>query len=397
MDELCEYFKGISIASKNCRSIVIYGAGRKAIALYDVIRANTDIKISAFMVTSLDENKSEERGTPIVDVKDNPYLPDDTLVLIGVRKRWNDIVKNTLLDNGYTNVIDAPENIDFLGGKDQERLESAVLQITSQVGCAINCRYCPQKLFINKYLEHDSQNLIMTFESFKKYIDKVDSSVILEFAGFSEPFFNSDTVRMLEYANEKGYSIELFTTLMGMTMGDFERIKHIPFREVVLHLPDENENSHIDISDDYLKLLRRVINYKTDSGKHFVDWGSCHGKISNKVIDLVVGKIRVLTQLHDRAGNLSASDIETTGYKYGQLSCSGSPNLNHSVLLPNGDVLLCDSDWGMKHVIGSLCSQTYNQIINGEEIKKIKKAISEEESDVLCRYCSYAVVKGGKE
>ena len=45
----------------------------------------------------------------------------------------------------------------------------------------------------------------------------------------------------------------------------------------------------------------------------------------------------------------------------------------------------------MKHVTGNLKGQSYEDVMNGEEIKLIKKAINGEESiDVLCRYCSSA-------
>ena len=45
----------------------------------------------------------------------------------------------------------------------------------------------------------------------------------------------------------------------------------------------------------------------------------------------------------------------------------------------------------MQHVLGNLKEQSYEDIMNGEEMKLIKRAINGEESvDVLYRYCSSA-------
>ena len=76
----------------------------------------------------------------------------------------------------------------------------------------------------------------------------------------------------------------------------------------------------------------------------------------------------------------------------GKISCSlCGQALNHNILLPDGRVLLCCMDYGMKHVLGNLTEQSYAEIMNGKEIDKIKAAINGDESiDILCRRCSSA-------
>lgn len=385
-----EYLLKVKDECKSFRNIIIYGAGRKAIALYDFIKENTDIKVSAFVVTSPEENKEQERGVAVMGIDSCPYGKDDTLVLIGVRSRWNAAVIDILQEHGYRNYITAPENIECLGKSDSDRLRRPVLQITTQIGCAINCRYCPQDTFIHQYKQRENNKLRMSFDDFRVYIDKTEPSVILEFAGFSEPFFNDDCIKMLKHAHLRGHQIELFTTLQGLTEEGFDEIKDIPFREVVLHLPDEDENSHIPLTPEYISLLKKVINTQQHNGKPFVDWGSCHGKVSKNIENFVSGKLRILTQLHDRAGNVSDAHVEITQYKRGAIVCSGAYLLNHSVLLPNGDVLLCDSDWGMRHVIGNLNNNMYRDILEGKEISRIREAMKMDDSDIICRKCCYA-------
>lgn len=45
----------------------------------------------------------------------------------------------------------------------------------------------------------------------------------------------------------------------------------------------------------------------------------------------------------------------------------------------------------MKHVLGNLLQQSYDEIMNGSEMQRLKQAINGDESiDVLCRGCSSA-------
>ncbi len=386
--------KYLNEIQKKCpmyRHVLIYGAGRKAVALFDFIEANTDIHISAFIVTNDEENKKIERGVKVIGIENCDYNREETIILIGVRSRWNETVQRSLTEHGFLYYIPAPQNIDFLGEKDLDRVNQPVLQITTLIGCAINCRYCPQDHFIRSYENRKNNIRSMSFDDFKTYIDKTDENVILEFAGFSEPFFNKECTQMLKYANQKKHPIELFTTLCGMSNQDFEEIKDIPFREVVIHLPDEKENSHISVNKEYISLLKSVLEYSNSDGKPFVDWCSCHGPVAPSVRELVAGRVRILTQLHDRAGNLNDKSIEITTYKKGDIFCGGAPKLNHNVLLPNGEIVLCDSDWGMRHVIGDLNSDSYQDILNGESVQCILYKMKIKDSDIICRKCCYAV------
>lgn len=53
--------------------------------------------------------------------------------------------------------------------------------------------------------------------------------------------------------------------------------------------------------------------------------------------------------------------------------------------------MLCCMDYGMKHVLGNLLQQSYEEIINGSEMQRLKCAINGDESiDLLCRGCSSA-------
>ena len=385
------YVQLVKKAAEKYENIVIYGAGRKGIGIFDLL-TNAGIIINAFVVTNKKENKEFECGIPVYGIDDNVFDPSNTLVVIGVRKRWNDVVVAEIMKNNFLNIIKAPEGIEYFTEKDLDRSQQSVIQITAQVGCKIDCKYCPQNTFVRQYVERGTNvEKSMSFKRFQEYLEKIDSSVILEFAGFSEPFFNPDCTDMLVYANKKGHPLELFTTLEGMTKKDFDRIKNIPFREVVIHIPDKENNSNITITEEYLEVLEMMLDAKKQDGSDFVNWASCHGEPADMVEEMIGNRIRILSQLHDRAGNVDGEEIEKLRDIKGSIRCSGTPNFDHNVLLPDGTILLCDSDWGMKHVLGNLKKQTYQEVLESETVKEIKKKMELQDSDLICRNCCYVV------
>lgn len=74
--------------------------------------------------------------------------------------------------------------------------------------------------------------------------------------------------------------------------------------------------------------------------------------------------------------------------KTGVLKCTScTDDLNHNVLMPNGDVLLCCMDYDQKHVIGELNTMKYQQLFTSKEYIRIRAGLRDESIDILCRNC----------
>lgn len=86
-------------------------------------------------------------------------------------------------------------------------------------------------------------------------------------------------------------------------------------------------------------------------------------------------------------------------YESGAIACSlCGQELNRNVLLPDGTVLLCCMDYGMKHILGNLREQSYDEIMNGGEMQRIKKCMNDElKDDILCRSCALSHLIHNKE
>lgn len=268
-----------------------------------------------------------------------------------------------------------------------EKLHALELSLT--IGCQLDCLYCPQRLLLSKYYGDDKKRKSkLSFEDFKTALAKVQPGASISFCGMSEPFHNEQCADMICYAYEKGYKISLLTTLIGMTADDFNKIKDIEFDSFVLHIPDKEGHSKFVITDEYLQLLD-MVNKAID-----IDYYSCHGSVSPLVQEIINKEKYAGIALGDRAGNLDVSDYEST-YKDGRIACYHGSEAQVGgwtpVMFPDGSLVLCCQDYGMKHVLGNLITQSWSEICEGREYKKFREGLTDDSIDILCRKCSDAV------
>lgn len=262
------------------------------------------------------------------------------------------------------------------------------IEITTKIGCTINCVYCPQKLLLRRYFENDkTKKSTLLLEDFKSCVDKLPEKTRIDFSGMAEPWLNSSCTDMVCYAVQKGHPVAIYTTLVGMTKQDFDRIKNLHFEEFVLHIPDGRSNAHIRIDNEYVQLLQEVITYKKNDIS-LVTGYSCHGEIHPAIINAIPKDSKLITELIDRAGNIESNDVKSKKNS-GEIVCVNcEDDINHNVLLPDGTLLLCCMDYGMKHILGNLLEESYETIQNSVEAQKVRAGLKDEENDILCRNCT---------
>lgn len=371
--------------------LYIFGAGKQAIPLADFLK-ESGISIEGFCVTNKSNNKKEINHISVYQVDEIPYKNNETAFIFGVRAQLNEEIEAILRKNGYTHFLYSTDIIRYLGSYGYDFYTSPMMEITTKLGCSVNCKYCPQELYIKEYLRTGNGEKILSLENFKICIDKLPENTFIEFAGFTEPFFNEKCIDMIKYAKERGYRVNLFTTLRGLKPEQVDDILKIDFEEFVLHAPDKQGYAVIPIDETYKKILERLVNAKKTNGNCFIDYVSAQGDVPDEIKDILGDDIRVYVVLNDRAGNLEDPCLYGKKGLVGRVRCELSKDINHNVLLPDGRVIICSNDWGMKHVMGNLITDTYKQILNGEEAKKIRKAMaSNDDKSVLCRNCFQAI------
>jgi len=262
------------------------------------------------------------------------------------------------------------------------------IEITTRVGCKVNCEYCPQDKFIKEYSKISNVTQL-SFDVFKKCIDKVPKNIYIVFSGFSEPWLNPECTKMILYANKNKYKIMIYTTGIGMTESDIDLIKKIPFKDFTVHLPENRGYTKIKIDQNYLQILNKL--YKSNISN--IRWiyqapekRECiHPKLNNFIKRK---KIKLFKwPITSRAGNLENIKNKPKRKKGNILNCS---RLNANILLPNGDVVLCCMDWNLKHILGNLLKTNYRSLFKSKEFKNILKELKENSSNILCRTCEWA-------
>lgn len=378
---------------KKNKDVAIYGAGKVGVGLYRDLKS-LGIEIKYFIVTSGVGQKSEIEGCPILEIDKIPNLLDMGII-IGVSLGKVSGIQRMLMNYGITNYITLEQKyLDTI----LDEFNLPKMEITTVIGCAVNCKYCPQKLLTMKYWEKDKKRCKeMSLQTFKSCIDKLPANTQIYFAGMSEAFLNKDCINMIQYAIERKYPVGVYTTGVGLCLADCEKLIEMPIESVIIHVPDEENYAHIKVTEEYWLVIEKLLNAKKWDGSMFVDSGSCQGTPLKKFMDLNNGRIRIESYLHDRAGNLDSHEakLETCDFIDGEIYCYHSgERLDHNILLPDGTVLLCCMDYGMKHSIGNLLESTYEEIMNGKEldfIRKSLKVVNDSTRTLLCRNCTYAI------
>ena len=388
-EEKADYINQIRQSAELHDGIVIYGAGVFGRQLYSLLEQN-QIHVRAFCVTNTECNRSMECGIPVKALDDIVTENQNDLYLVAAKAPNDQVMVRELKQHRLHDYIGVPVHFHEIL---DELYWRPTLEVTSRVGCSMNCRYCPQDLFIRKYNEH-KRPLEMSFDTLKKCIDKTPNNLVVDFAGYAEPFLNPAVIDMMEYCRDIGRDMRLYTTMRGLTADIFERVKAIPFLSVVLHLPDKNNYANIPVTSDYYVMLEKFLTARKANGSPFVDRANAQCEPNPDVLKAVHGRTRISWDtIMDWAGNIEDAPILSSPVKYGKIFCEVSAGLNHNILLPDGSVTLCCMDWGMRHVLGNLLNDNYDDIVNGKTLLKIRADMDSNTGnrDFLCRKCTSAM------
>lgn len=295
--------------------------------------------------------------------------------------------------------------INHKGKKEWWRLtDIPTLEFTTSIprkGCVVDCAFCPQRTLQNKYKGEQ----YLSLENFKKIIDKLPKEIRITFSGFVEPWMNKWTTDMVLYAYEKGHDIAIFTTGVGWTLDDVERIKDIQFNKqekenggFCLHLPDAELIAKHPITNNLISVYKRFKELENDiKGFYTMSMSEVHPVVKD------IFPNPEIPEFWSRAGNLLGEAIIKpelqkwmTRVKHAVVgdnmsTCNCIEELYHNVVLPNGDVVLCCMDYDLKHILGNILEQDYEDVIpapfqcftlcntceNGtpQSTKKIRKSI----------------------
>lgn len=274
-----------------------------------------------------------------------------------------------------------------------QHTDGPVMELTTMVGCPLMCTFCPQE---NLRTNYGKDTKYMQPMDLLTVLSKIPKNTRIDFSGMSEPWANPEATTMLEMVLYMGFKVAIYTTLYGMT--NPERVKKVleshpdKVEVVMLHLPDANGNMKgWKYSEEWLENLKVMsqLNLPCGVGAMTMDGSGLVAPELQNIVGRLAG-----WKGHTRADSLpveqiGGQDISITPRNDFALTCRSTPFYDRNVLLPNGDVVLCCMDYNLKHVIGNLLKQTYEQIFEGEKLAEIVKINEKPEFDKcsICKSC----------
>ncbi len=335
-------------------------------------------------------------GTPIFPstrIFDDMEKDSDCVYVCKGNPIYAEEVYRLLISAGYADVR-LPSSI----GMEKSPNKLRALEFNLNIGCSLNCFYCPQKVLINSYLSTttDKDKVHLSFDDFKFIVDeRINPGGSVGFSGMSEPFENQGAVEMICYAFQTGHPVLLNTTLMGLSLEKFEQLSTqvACFEKIQLHIPDQEERSHFKITEEYKELVKLFIKkYHSD-----IAFFSCHGTIKDEVADAVKNwdiPVFGADTFSDRAGNL---DSAVTGAaskmpKGTKIVCreGGKSQIHVPVVMPDGRLALCCNDYSPKWDIGNIIDESWGTILDGKGWREFLDGLDVPNAN-RCWICSTAV------
>lgn len=381
-----------------CDKLYVYGCGYYGKDIYKIMKHGS-IEIDGFIVTDL-AGETSVLGVPVYQAE--KVISKKTGIVLGLSDIYTEEVLEYLkeFDVDPVYIVNGGMYIKGINDRTATR-EKTMIEVTTVIGCSVDCKYCPQKLLLNRYFETDkTRKNRMTIDDFKVYLEHTPANCEFVFCGMSEPFLNKDCMAMIQMACDAGRDVSLFTTLVGLSVTELQKLLMFPIRYVTLHAADKFNHAKIRTDDEYYRKIELIINGKKRNGTPFVDVINTQAEPDSRVVEICEGKYEILTSLHDRAGNLGDLKDDTLEKCYQELEgekiycCTCGLDLNNQILLPDGTLVLCNMDFGLRHQLGNLLQDDYETIRHGKEMLRVLKGMDGDSSiDLLCRSCYLARLK----
>jgi len=261
------------------------------------------------------------------------------------------------------------------------------------IGCPLMCTFCPQDNLRDNY---GKDTKYMQPMDLMTVLAKLPRNTRIDFSGMSEPWANPECTQMLEMVLYMGFKVAIYTTIYGMT--DPERVRKVlethpdQVEVVMLHLPDAKGNMKgWKPTQEWMNAFEIITKTQLPCGigAMTMDGSGLVHEFLQPYVSRLAG-----WQGHTRADSLDVNQVKDqavsiTPRNEFPLTCRSTPFYDRNVLLPNGDVVLCCMDYNLKHIIGNLLTQTYEEIFAGEKLAEIITMNEKPEFDKcsICKSC----------
>lgn len=228
---------------------------------------------------------------------------------------------------------------------------------------------------------------LMDVNTFASLLCKVPNTIEMQMSGVADPFLHPKIHELLSLINGKGHPIFINTTLQYTSVDDLDKIRDLNLVGFNIHLPTHYNEGFL-ITDEYLHKLRLCEEYFPRS----ILYCTVLGVVPQAVAEVVERFRKYTLSPLNISNKIDPKITPLVDKKFGPLMCSIHNN-DAPLVFPNGDVTLCSEDSCMKHILGNLFEQSYEEVEKGLIRKDLSRRCREHDSDLLCRECSFAVAQ----
>lgn len=237
------------------------------------------------------------------------------------------------------------------------------------------CSYCPQENYIKGYkATNTTSKKLMSVEDYKIILGNVDHLVNqVYFTGFTEALAHPEWDKFVEYTKNQNYQTTFNTTFYGATIEKIDRLIELDV-DVEVHLTDSKIKVPQNILDYFARRYKRsapIFNFFTEEGRRLLPQN-----VDARSVDA-----------HSRADNLDHIPRKVIE---GPVRCHTNRFFSN-VVVPNGDVSVCCSDFSLKHIMGNLLTQKLKDIRKGDPMKAFLKKMRGGDPTFICNNCEYAI------
>jgi len=269
----------------------------------------------------------------------------------------------------------------------------------------------------------------MSFQNFKKILDKLDGLYKLHLSGQGEPFLNSELMKMIKYANSKGILVMLNTNATILTRRIIEEICNVEIGEIAVSMdsPKKKNYEKIRRGANFEKVVENVkqltSELKRKKKKTIVSLAAIILKDNlNELPEFVklakeIGAEKIVFQtIQEKEDYVKKYDSKTRTQMeirkeevmrhMNQIQKLGNKNgivivfdegMSHGCIWPwrgiyvtwNGNVTVCCKILDYRNpVMGNLLEQDFWEIWNNKNYQMFRRLLRERKSPPACLQCN---------
>ncbi len=276
-----------------------------------------------------------------------------------------------------------------------------IVSLEMMTTCNQKCYFCPVSIA-------PREDETMSEELFARIVEELKAFPAIEsvfLQSYNEPTLDRRFLEHVRTLHDAGLPVAVLSNGSGFTPAKTDALlANSPLRYLCINLSTlDPERYKQDRGEDHLRAVLRNVDYMQDKRvaqlMKIVVLGTgnaTHSEDFAAIRDRYAGSMFEVEQhvVMDRAGWLDIG-LKAAERNRPLRGCDnvGSRPLQHLHITPRGRCVLCCEDYDEKYVVGDLRESSIREVLEGDELAKLRRwiyGLEESPEDFMCRDCVFA-------